>query len=336
MQIAIENVVLHILDTQVGMPVLSQKEMVLEPETVDFVTGIVQRVLKDDRLKSAHFYEDNNPVRDLITQMIRGEIDLLAASKSLASSWFELMTTNPQIPAADLICSRLEIDGESYLGLFKLNYRANYIHHVQYEEDSNVNLLIKQKTVLPGENQRLEECALINLGQMTIQLIEKEYEMFDGKRENYLSELFLRCKGKLSNMETVKILSKTAEKISKERLNEDFGSVARLNKTITERFEDTNRVTIADVAQDIFKENSFAQNEYMEELKKAGLNEGEIQLPEKLAERKFAKHKIKTDTGIEIYFPSTYFDNKDIMEFANNPDGTITIVIKNVGKIFNK
>ena len=43
-----------------------------------------------------------------------------------------------------------------------------------------------------------------------------------------------------------------------------------------------------------------------------------------------------TDTGIEIVFPTDYYQKTDLIEFQNNADGTISIVIKNVGKITNR
>lgn len=46
--------------------------------------------------------------------------------------------------------------------------------------------------------------------------------------------------------------------------------------------------------------------------------------------------KIRTDTGIELSFPTAYFENPDKIEFINNPDGTISIEIKHVGKITNR
>ena len=47
-------------------------------------------------------------------------------------------------------------------------------------------------------------------------------------------------------------------------------------------------------------------------------------------------HKIKTDTGIEITFPADLFQNTEYIEFINNPDGTISIELKNIGKIINQ
>ena len=44
----------------------------------------------------------------------------------------------------------------------------------------------------------------------------------------------------------------------------------------------------------------------------------------------FSKHKIKTDNGIELSVPTDVYKNKDAIEFINNPDGTISILITNV------
>jgi hypothetical protein len=46
--------------------------------------------------------------------------------------------------------------------------------------------------------------------------------------------------------------------------------------------------------------------------------------------------KIKTDTGIEIIVPAECLENNDYIEFVSNPDGKISISIKNIGKILNR
>ncbi len=51
--------------------------------------------------------------------------------------------------------------------------------------------------------------------------------------------------------------------------------------------------------------------------------------------KKVQKHKIKTDTGIEITFPSGYIEEGKYIDVRTNHDGTMSIEIKNVGKIKN-
>lgn len=332
--ILIKNIVLHILDTSVGAPVLSNGEIDSEQEGYGFVENLLQKMLADDNLKDAEFMEGPNRVRQLCEELQSNE-DFIAISQEIARMLYEIISHQPAIPAADLICCRLLMDDLPFLGLLKLNYRTNYIHHVDYQGETNINLLVKQRTVLPGENQKPEEGILINLTDYSIRLVEKEYEI-DGKKEYYLSRGFLNCSDELSRAAKVKIISQVAEKLGKKYNNEKFDSMAKLRKTVTENMEEFNSVEVQSIAREIFKDNPAAQKEYVAEIKEAGIKEERIELTPKLAERKFGSHKIKTDTGIEINFPATYYNNKEMIEFINHPNGTVSILIKNVGKISNK
>jgi hypothetical protein len=170
---------------------------------------------------------------------------------------------------------------------------------------------------------------------MSIRLVEKEYEI-DGAKDFYLSKQVLACSEQLSTAQKAKIINKVAEKLGKKYNNEKFDSVARLHKTVAETMETNDTLEVESVAREIFHDDPQAQREYVEEIKQAGIPEKEIRLSEQITEKKFRSHKIKTDTGIEINFPSTYYNNKEMIEFVNNPNGTVSIIIKNVGKISNK
>jgi hypothetical protein len=334
-EVIVEQIILHILDTAMNAPVLSNKEFQPDQEGFDFVTNLIQKMLVDDNVKNARFSETPNRVQELCRSLKQGQNDLVTVSQTMAGMIYEVMTHQASIPAADLICCRALIDGTSFYGLFKLNYRTNYIHHVEYQDENNINLLVKQKTVLPGEHQKPEEAVLINLEDMSIRLAEKEYEI-DGVKDYYLSKQFLVCSDQLSTGQKAKIIQKVAEKLGEKYNTDKFDSVARLRKTVAETMDCGNTVRVESVAREIFGDDPDAQREYVAEVKQAGIEEEAIELSEQITEKKFRNHKIKTDTGIEIHFPSTYYNNKEMIEFINQPNGTVSILIKNVGKISNK
>lgn len=334
-EVIVKNIVLHILDPQTGAPVLSSQEIAPDGEGFDFVENLILKMLDDDNLKKTGFNSEPNRAKELCQALQSGSANLLAVSHELARELYEIMIHQPGIPPADLVCSYARIDDKPFLGILKLNYRTNYIHLVEYDGDLNVNRLVKQKTVLPGENQKPEEAVLISLEDFTVQLVEKEYEI-DGRKEFYFSKMFLGCGDQLSTAQKAKIITKVAEKLSKKYQQDDFESTVRLRKTVTEDMEENGAVAVESVARRIFHDNPAAQREYLAEIEQAGIVEKEIQLSEKITDRKFRNQKIKTDTGIEINFPAAYFNNKEMLEFVNHADGKVSIVIKNVGKISNK
>ena len=85
----------------------------------------------------------------------------------------------------------------------------------------------------------------------------------------------------------------------------------------------------------VFADNQAMQQEFIQEVEAAKLPD-DVPVQREFAQRTGRKHKIKTDTGIEITFPSEYFDNTDYIQFINNDDGTISIELKNIAKIENK
>ena len=52
--------------------------------------------------------------------------------------------------------------------------------------------------------------------------------------------------------------------------------------------------------------------------------------------KKMCKHKLKTDTGIELTIPTDYMDNIEYVEFNNNDDGTLSITLKHISNIVSR
>ncbi|GMA69784.1 hypothetical protein GCM10025879_10300 [Leuconostoc litchii] len=46
--------------------------------------------------------------------------------------------------------------------------------------------------------------------------------------------------------------------------------------------------------------------------------------------------KFKLDSGIEISIPINVYQDLSKVEFVNNPDGTVTLMIKDIETILNK
>lgn len=334
-EITVGKAVLHILDNNINVPVLSGTELETGGEIAELLEKYIVKVLEDNNTKNAHFTGDSNRIRYLCSVLNAGSDNLLGVSVEIANILFDIMVKHVDISPADLICSLFDLDGEKHLGIFKLNYKTGFTHFVQQTEEGNSNTIIRHRTILPSEGQKIDECALINLDNFTLKVIEKQYEI-NGEKEFYFSKLFLSCSTDLSNNAKLKILDKVTQKINEKYFDESFDKVAAIKKAVTESLEETSAFKVDTLVEKVFDSNIDIQKEYIEEVKKAGLLEEVISVPENLAQKKFGTHKIKTDTGVEINFPSSLYDDPDKIEFINNPDGTISIIIKNICKIVNK
>ena len=77
------------------------------------------------------------------------------------------------------------------------------------------------------------------------------------------------------------------------------------------------------------------QNEFRIQLQEAGLDKP-VHVDRPYAQKTGRNHKIKTDTGIEITIPMEEYRNPDHVEFITNMDGTISVLIKNIGVLSSR
>ena len=52
--------------------------------------------------------------------------------------------------------------------------------------------------------------------------------------------------------------------------------------------------------------------------------------------KRYEKQCLSTDTGVEIKIPMEQYRSGDSIEFITNEDGSISILIKNIGHITSK
>ena len=172
--IYLKNTIVHILDSTVGMPVLSDTELEHGSDFADFIKAHIAKITSGDDLKSCSFSEDS---------VVRGYLDdleehgFVKVSQDISTHLFTIMNQNIDIPPADFIICHFSANENTYLALLKMNYKTSYTHHTDSDAFGNTNDIIKFKAILPNESQKLTEAAVINLTGYQIQLIEKKLSL---------------------------------------------------------------------------------------------------------------------------------------------------------------
>ena len=331
-ELTVKQLIVHILDHSLTMPVLSMEPMPISEEVNEFFSQHLIKTMNDDSIKTCIFNDEHNLFHAYLEDYIQKEDKFVDFSIQAANQLFSFMTAHAEIPSGDLAIIEFYYAGVKYLGIFKLNYQNTYIHFTDYENAVNVNTIVKHQTTLPNINQRIGEAIIINLSNQEIRLLEKPVEI-DGKKEHYLSTYFLQCSTKLSSKDQYKIVKKATDSISKKYFDEDIEKKMTIKQELYNSIEEDGGIDLEKYAEEVFETNIDVRNEFIEEISKKGLQEPKVKLEEKTINRSFTKQKIKTDNGIEIHIPMELYNNPSNMEFITNPDGKISIVLKNIGKI---
>ena len=332
--IHLQQVIIHIMDSTMGMPVLSDQILDHGSDFGDFVRAHIYRILESDDMKKCSF-DENSQVEAVLEEYRQDQF--VACSQKLGELLYGVMNKNIDIPPADLLVVEYQVEQQPFLALLKMNYKTYYTHMTDSDPWGNSNSVIKQKAILPGENQKLAEAALIDLTNKSLRLIEKKYDV-NGVKTNYFSQLFLQCHGSLSPKTKLAIVTKAVDDVQKKfyHESEQFEVQMETKSIINQTLEEEGSFAVPVLMDKIFKEQEEMKEEVMKKLDKYHLAETEVAPQNPNTTKKFGKQNLITDTGIEIRIPMEQYQNKDKVDFITNPDGTISVLIKNIGNIISK
>ena len=156
-----------------------------------------------------------------------------------------------------------------------------------------------------------------------------------GKMCQNNTNFILECTNSISPKDAVNAVKNIALQLSEQHGKNSAAIVSRTKAFLAENAETSDSLDTVELSHMVFPESDELAEEFVQQIHQQGIPVS-IPVERTYAIREGKKHKIKTDTGIEITIPSDFFDNSEYIEFINNPNGTISISIKNVGKIINR
>lgn len=331
--IIVRCAVVHILDSAIGMPVFSDQLLELGPDLNDFLRGHIYKIAVSDDKKECRFNEEESSLFQCIKNF--SEDNMIAASQEMAGMLYTIMNQNIAIPSGDFFVVTYQTGSTPYLALLKMNYKETYIHYAYSQEGMNYNDIIKQKVTLPSEGARLSEAVLINLKDYTLQLVERKVDV-NGVKTNYLSTIYLQCATELSQKSKLGIITKAVEQVQEKYFGNDFDKAMEVKAVIHEEYTNQGAISVESVSEKLFGEQAEIKQEFCDKLKKYNLETEEVRPVNKQTTKKFEKQYLTTDTGIEINIPMDQYNDKNNVEFINNPDGSISVLIKNISSITSK
>lgn len=327
----IQQAVLHILDKNAGNLLLSDRLLDLEDNQLsDYINKLTTKMLQAD-VKTGELTSQHQ----IYSKMMDTEDRFLENSRDLASKIYELIAPAETINAADYLFFQGRDDLEAPIyGIIRLDYQSFYTHYLAME-DGMYNQLIQNHAILPHVGQKPSEAFLFNRATMTYTILEKAYEI-EGEKTLYFSEKVLGILPPAPTPTHIKQIRKTLSSVAKRYDEPVYEKMALAQKVIYQQLEETDIIDANEVIEKVFEDNSGALIAAKEDIQ-------DLDLPAKIKvtnvpkyEKKYSKQKFKLANGIELSIPIELYDNKDIVEFINQPDGSISVVIKNVEAIVNK
>ena len=327
MEIIIHQAILHVLDTTLDAPVLSGGGMELTAEKTAYLQNHIEKLLASDEIRQC---------RPLPDSAFRNELehnqDFIDLSCRIAGVLFDYMHAHTTIPGADLAVVDFTRDGAPWLGILKLNYKNGYTHYTETVEGAPVNSIIQQRACLPTQSGKVEEGALVNLTDYSMRLLEKKYDI-DGHNEFYLSSVVFQYTQAEPEKKKLQAIQEAAAQAVKDAYEDEPHADAQVAMLIANQAADNdNQVSVEQVRQQLAEEYPLAAVPFDDYVEKSEVLE-EAAAPVTVTPariRRMESRSIRTANGIEVKIPTELLNSDSELEFLHDPDGSVSLLIKNV------
>ena len=327
MEIIIHQAILHVLDTTLDAPVLSGGGMELTAEKTAYLQNHIEKLLASDEIRQC---------RPLPDSAFRNELehnqDFIDLSCRIAGVLFDYMHAHTTIPGADLAVVDFTRDGAPWLGILKLNYKNGYTHYTEEVGGAPVNSIIQQRACLPTQSGKVEEGALVNLTDYSMRLLEKKYDI-DGHKEFYLSSVVFQYTQAEPEKKKLQAIQEAAAQAVKDAYEDEPHADAQVAMLIANQAADNdNQVSVKQVRQQLAEEYPLAAVPFDDYVEKSEVLE-EAAAPVTVTPariRRMESRSIRTANGIEVKIPTELLNSDSELEFLHDPDGSVSLLIKNV------
>ena len=327
MEIIIHQAILHVLDSTLDAPVLSGNCMEPTAEKTAYLQYHIEKLFASDDIRQCRPLSDSAFKNELECNN-----DFIDLSCRIAGVLFDYMHAHTTIPSADLAVVDFTRDGAPWLAILKLNYKNGYTHYTETVDGAPVNSIIQQRACLPTQSGKVEEGALVNLTDYSMRLLEKKYDI-DGHKEFYLSTVVFQYTQAEPEKKKLQAIQEAAVQAVQENYENEPHVEAQVAMLIANQAADNdNQVSVEQVRRQLAEEYPLAAVPFDDYVEKSEVIEHAEQpvtvAPARI--RRMESRSIHTASGIEIKIPTEILSSESDVEFLHDPDGSVSLLIKNV------
>lgn len=348
----VDRAILHVFDFDSGSTYLSERPLDL---TVRATRSYVQRHLRkiSSNAESRHgsFAPDSGFAAEL-QRYFAGEREFVEFSVEIAQWFWEELRRAEDLEQCDLLVADFtdtdaadaagEKDGEPegpsfdgpagrrFFSVLLLPRRQAFVHEVV----GDANDIARVDATLPNPSQKVASYVLVDAETGAIDFHDKERAV-GSERVSIIPERFLQCTSEASSHEVIDEVNVIVRDVAEEFGLEPAVEVGRVKAAVARSADVEESFSPAEVGRTVFAERPDVAERFEERVREAKLPE-EAPVRRGVANRLTKSHKIRTDTGVEITFPSELAERPGYLDFLTDAEGRITITVGNVAKIENR
>ena len=361
----INHAILHVFDFEGAGTTYSARELDLGERLVkSFVQRHLRRAQGSAENKHGQFKQDSMFAGELEHYLKAG--DFVAFSRQIAEFLYSELRKGETCEACDLLVADFEGDpvtsaaqnaadeldmpvteaaaimedaafdgrGERFFAIALLPRKQAYVHDVHHEGGEAVCDVVRHDATLPNPTQKIDSYAFISTSDFSVDFHDKE-RVIAGSTCMLLPDGLLQCSSAASTKEVMQTVARIVEDVANEYGANAATAVSRAKAVMQEKADEGDFLPPWELGEDVFEDAPQMRERYEEMAREEELPE-RVHVKKSVAHAANRSHRIRTDTGIEITFPSEYSMNPNFIEFVTQSDGSMSIELKNIGHIENR
>jgi hypothetical protein len=362
MSLRINHAILHVLDLQGGATQFSQRELDLEERaTKSYVQRHVRRAGSSAENRHGAFRPDSSFAGEF-EHYLGGGTDFVSFSTMIAQFLYEELRKGEDGDPVDVLVADYDDEpdhaaaagdeddadpaaqaraqaafegrGERRFAILVLPRKQAFVHDLRREGGLAYNELVRHDATLPNPTQKVDSYAVITAGSLAVDFVDKP-RTIAGAETFLIPDGLLQCTSEASTHDVFDAVTRIVEDVAAEYGANTAVKLSKAKAIVAETAAQSEYLAPWEVGSEVFDDEPQMRERFEEAARREELPE-QVSVKRGVASRMAKSHRIRTDTGIEIIFPSDYFANSDYIEFVSERDGSTTIEIKNIGAIENR
>ena len=330
----INHAILHIFDAQSAVTVFSEAELEFDTRAVkSFVTK---------HLKRSRNAADNHPGSFTQGKRLRSRNSSGTSSASERSSTSRSRLPNSSASSfphaekpssADILVADFEDDEETrWFAILIMESRMAFMHEVANDAGTVAAKIARHHAILPAPTQKIASYALVRSRDLAV-LYQDKPRTIMGADTQLIVDGLLQCTTGTSAKEVIDTVTRAVAEAAEEHGANAAVALAATKAAMVEQVEVDEELPPWNIVDEVFAEEPALQATVRQKLEEEHVPE-RVSVERAHAERPSVRsQKIRTDTGIEITFPVEMSKNSEYIAFKNEPNGLISIELKNIGAI---
>lgn len=213
----------------------------------------------------------------------------------------------------------------TYIGYFRVEYREELFTYLSGRGEIDI---CYHERILPSTVRKVKEYFVLNTENNEIRLSKgTDFRKF---LENNFDIDFER-----TEKEKINLIEDVVKDTILKSYNPEIAAkkIIEYKKVLAEEVQESAELVVDDLLDTVFSDSSKAQELYAKQLDAKEISGNSISISPKMEKQIKKKYKIKTNNGIEIIVPIDLLNRSDSIEYIQDDNGKISVIIRDIGGI---